>query len=47
MIFITIPEQLIDQLKTFILEIDPSMNQIDWSTIESCKKHNLDLSLSM
>jgi len=38
-------EQLIDQLQSFILVIDPSMSRINWSTMESRKKLRLDLSL--
>jgi len=38
-------EQLIDQLQSFILVIDPSMSRINWSTMKSCKKFRLDLSL--
>jgi len=40
-------EQLIDQLQSFILVIDPSMSRINWSTKESCKKLRLDLSLRL
>jgi len=39
-----IAEQLIDQLQSFILVIDPSMSCINWSTKESRKKFRLDLS---
>jgi len=42
----TTAEQLIDQLQTFIPEIDPS-NQLDWSTTGSRNKQRLDLSLSL
>ena len=40
-------EQLIDQLQSFILVIDPSMSRINWSTTESRKKLKLDLSLRL
>jgi len=40
-------EQLIDQLHFFIPVLDPSMSRINWSTIESCKKLRLDLSLRL
>jgi uncharacterized protein (TIGR00730 family) len=40
-------EQLIDQLQSFIPVIDPSMSRINWSTMESCKKLRLDLSLRL
>jgi hypothetical protein len=42
-----IAEQLINQLQSFIPVIDPSMNRINWSTKESCKKLKLDLSLCL
>ena len=38
-------EQLIDQLQSFILVIDPFMSRINWSSKESRKKLRLDLSL--
>jgi len=40
-------EQLIDQLKSFIPVIDPSISHINWSTKESRKKLRLDLSLRL
>ena len=40
-------EQLIDQLQSFILVLDPSMSRINWSTMESRKKLRLDLSLCL
>ena len=40
-------EQLIDQLQSFIPEIDPSMSRINWSTMESRKNLRLDLSLRL
>jgi uncharacterized protein (TIGR00730 family) len=40
-------EQLIDQLQSFIPVIDPSMSRMYWSTIDSRKKHRLDLSLRL
>jgi len=46
-IFAATAEQLIDQLQSFILVIDPSMSRINWSTKESRKKLRLDLSLRL
>jgi uncharacterized protein (TIGR00730 family) len=46
-IFVATAEQLIDQLQSFILVIDPFMSRINWSTMESCKKLRLDLSLRL
>ena len=46
-IFAGIAEQLIDQLQSFILVIDPSMSRIIWYTTESRKKLKLDLSLRL
>ena len=46
-IIIFAAEQLIDQLQSFILVLDPSMSRINWSTMESCKKLRLDLSLRL
>jgi len=43
----TTAEQLIDQLQSFIPVFDPSMSRINWSTMESCKKLRLDLSLRL
>ena len=40
-------EQLIDQLQSFILVIDPCMSHLNWSTKESRKKLRLDLSLHL
>jgi len=40
-------EQLIDQLKSFIPVIDPSISHINWSTKESRKKLRLDLGLRL
>jgi hypothetical protein len=40
-------EQLIDQLQSFILVIDPSKSRINYSTMESRKKLRLDLSLRL
>jgi len=40
-------EQLLDQLQSFILVIDPSMSCINWSTMDSRKKLRLDLSLHL
>jgi predicted Rossmann-fold nucleotide-binding protein len=40
-------EQLIDQLQSFILVIDPCMSRINWSTKKSRKKLRLDLSLHL
>jgi hypothetical protein len=40
-------EQLIDQLQSFILVIDPSISRINWSTKKSRKKLRLDLSLCL
>jgi predicted Rossmann-fold nucleotide-binding protein len=40
-------EQLIDQLQSFILVLDPSMSRINWSIMESRKKLRLNLSLRL
>jgi len=40
-------EQLIDQLQSFILVIDPFMSRINWSTKKSHKKLRLDLSICL
>jgi len=40
-------EQLIDQLQSFILVIDPFMSHINWSTKKSRKKLRLDLSIRL
>jgi len=46
-IFAAIAEQLIDQPQSFIPVLDPSMSRINWSTMESHKKHRLGLSLRL
>jgi hypothetical protein len=40
-------EQLIDELQSFIPVVDSSMSRLNWSITERCKKHRLDLNLSL
>jgi len=46
-IFVDTTEQLIDQLQYFIPVLDPSMSQINWSTMKRRKKFRLDLSIRL